>query len=191
MRLSFAGSTGCVRLDVVVALAVAVRVEDQRRPPLRLLLVAGLVEQLRVQPAHHRPAAARPQRVVRVLGEHEMVRAEAGADVRELLRLRVVHREVAARARASGNSFADGCAEPALQTSGLSGGRTVDVIHTRPRSSSIGLCTLFLLVQIGSSPQYGDALRSSAAAFATGVFGSRTVSGTLLDSLRAGSSTGR
>jgi hypothetical protein len=32
----------------------------------------------------------------------------------------------------------------------------VDVSQIRPFASSIGLCTLFLLVQIGSSPQYGD-----------------------------------
>src|SRR6185503_10709616 len=55
-------------------------------------------------------------------------------------------------ALASGYNLADGCDEPALQTSGLSNGRTVDVIQTRPRASIIGLCTLFLLVQIGSSP---------------------------------------
>src|SRR3954469_16942699 len=58
--------------------------------------------------------------------------------------------------RGSGNAFADGCDEPALQTSGLSGGLTVEVIHTRPRASIIGLCTLFLAFQIASSPQYGD-----------------------------------
>src|SRR4051794_31266916 len=57
-------------------------------------------------------------------------------------------------ALASGNSLADGWFDSALHTSGLSGGRIVDVIHTRPRASIIGLCTLFLLVQIGSSPQY-------------------------------------
>src|SRR4029078_11553512 len=75
--------------------------------------------------------------------------------------------------RGSGNSFADGCSEPALQTSGLSAGLTVDVIHTRPRASNIGLWTLFLLVQIASSPQYGDRW-IICGGFATGVFGSRT-----------------
>ena len=59
-------------------------------------------------------------------------------------------------ARSIGNSFADGWLEPALQKSGLSGGRTAEVIQTRPCSSNIGLWTLFLLVQIGSSPQYGE-----------------------------------
>ena len=55
--------------------------------------------------------------------------------------------------RAIGNSFADGCSEPALQYSGLSNGRTAEVSHRRPWWSSIGLWTLFLLVQIGSLPQ--------------------------------------
>src|SRR3982750_1268333 len=90
----------------------------------------------------------------------------------------------------SGNSFADGWLDPALHTSGLSGPRTVDVIHTRPCSSNIGLCTLFLLVQIVSSPQYADGA-PALGPVAIGVFGSRTVSGTRLTALRAGSSTGR
>jgi hypothetical protein len=49
--------------------------------------VVGLVEHLPVQPADHLPAAA-VQSVVGVLGEHQVVRPEAGADVRDLLRLR-------------------------------------------------------------------------------------------------------
>src|SRR5262245_24138893 len=54
--------------------------------------------------------------------------------------------------RPTGNTFADGWLEPSRQNAGLSGGRTADVIHTRPLSSNIVLWTLFLLVQIGSSP---------------------------------------
>src|SRR6187549_843581 len=80
--------------------------------------------------------------------------------------------------RCSGNAFADGCVEPSLQNAGLSGARTADVSHSRPFSSSIGLCTLFLLVQIASSPQYGDGF--GMAAGVGGVFGSRTVSFTWL-----------
>src|SRR5205814_4243380 len=38
-------------------------------------------------------------------------------------------------ARFIGNSCADGWLDPALQKAGLSGGRTVAVSHTRPRSS--------------------------------------------------------
>ena len=34
--------------------------------------------------------------------------------------------------RLTGNSFADGCVDPALQNAGLSAGRIVDVIQTRP-----------------------------------------------------------
>ena len=84
-----------IRLDVGVALAVAVGVEHQRRPALRLRGVAGLVEHLRVQPADDRTAAARPQRVVGVVAELQMVRREAGVDERVLLRLRIEHRDVA------------------------------------------------------------------------------------------------
>src|SRR5438094_686316 len=61
-----------VRLDIIVALAVAVGVEDQRRPALRLLLVAGLLEDFAVEPADDRglrTAGTGPQRVVGVLGE--------------------------------------------------------------------------------------------------------------------------
>ena len=86
------------RLDPVVALAVAVGIQHERRPALRALLVTGLFEELAVEPAERRvagAAGARPERVVRVLGEHQMVRAEAGADQRELAALRVVHREMA------------------------------------------------------------------------------------------------
>src|SRR5882724_3945390 len=56
-----------VGLDVLVALAVAVGVEDERRPALGFLLVTGLVEHLAIQPADDAaggPAGARPQRVV-------------------------------------------------------------------------------------------------------------------------------
>ncbi len=34
--------------------------------------------------------------------------------------------------RAIGKSFAEGWFDPSLQTAGLSGGRTAEVIHTRP-----------------------------------------------------------
>src|SRR4029078_10231923 len=38
-------------LDIVVALAIAVGVENERRPALRLLLVAGLLERFSIEPA--------------------------------------------------------------------------------------------------------------------------------------------
>src|SRR5829696_7721286 len=80
--------------------------------------------------------------------------------------------------RCSGKALADGCVEPSLHHAGFSGPRTADVSHRRPLSSSIGLWTLFLLVQITSSPQYGDG--AGIAALVGGVFGSRTVKGTRL-----------
>ena len=76
-----------------------------------------------------------------------------------------------------------------MQKSGFAAGRTADVIHTRPFSSNIGLWTLFRLVQIASSPQYGDGF--GIVADVRGVFGSRTVSFTWLIVLWTGSSTGR
>src|SRR5215217_1642523 len=85
--------------------------------------------------------------------------------------------------RGSGKAFADGCVDPALQNAGLSGGRTADVIHTRPFSSSIGLWTLFLLVHMTSSPQYADGAPFDAPA-AGCVLLSRTVSGMRLTVLR-------
>ena len=117
-----------------------------------------------------------------------MVCTEARADVGELFGFGIVDRECRL-ARATGKSFADGWSDPSLQKAGLSGGRTADVIQTRPRSSNIGLCTLFLLVQITSSPQYGDGCGIDG--FVGGVLESRTVSGTRLAVWRTGSRTGR
>src|SRR6266699_2619579 len=90
---------------------------------------------------------------------------------------------------ARGKSFAEGLSDPSLQKAGLSLGRTLDVNHTRPSSSNIGLCTLALLFQIASSPQYGESASGFPAA--KGVFGSRTDTSTLLDVWRTGSRTGR
>ncbi len=95
MRRSFAGSGGLIGLGVGVALAVAVGVEHERRPALRLRGVARRIEHLRVQPAHHRTAAARPQRVVGVVAELRMVRRVTRLDERVLHRLRIEHREMA------------------------------------------------------------------------------------------------
>ena len=49
--LVFRRIDGLIRLDIVVTFAVAVGIEDERRPTLRLLFVAGFVEHLRVEPA--------------------------------------------------------------------------------------------------------------------------------------------
>ena len=69
-----------IRLDVVVALAIAVGVEDEGRPALRLGCVAGLIEYLGIDPARYRPGAAQPERVVRVIAELQVMRAETGVD---------------------------------------------------------------------------------------------------------------
>ena len=47
-----------VGLDIVVALAVAVGVDDERRPALRFLLVPGFLEHLAVQPTEYRSLRA-------------------------------------------------------------------------------------------------------------------------------------
>ncbi len=87
------------------ALAVADGIDDQRRPALRFRRVAGLPEQLGVDPAddghlRHGGAAetgivAEPQRVVGVFGEIQVMRAEASIDRREFLGLRIVDRDLA------------------------------------------------------------------------------------------------
>ena len=103
--------------DVRVASAVAVGVEDERRPALRSHLVAGLLEHLAVQPSDRaRPgdAGAGPERLIRVLRERQMVRGEAGADQRELSRTPGRTSTGAGPIPGSGNAFADGCADPCL-----------------------------------------------------------------------------
>ena len=72
----------------------------ERRPALRLRLVAGLLELRHVEPADHAApwlACAGPQRVVLVVAEIEVVRREAGRDQRPLVALRIVHREMTRR----------------------------------------------------------------------------------------------
>ena len=88
-----------VGLDIIGALAVAVGVDDERRPPLRFLLVAGFLEHFCVEPADDRrlrTAGAGPQRIIGIVGEVQMVRREAGVDQRELSRRRIIHRQLAA-----------------------------------------------------------------------------------------------
>src|SRR5579864_1425727 len=69
-----------VGFDVIVALAIAVRVQDERRPALRLGGVAGLVKRPGVHPPDDWTAATDPQRVVIVITELEMMSPEAGVD---------------------------------------------------------------------------------------------------------------
>src|SRR3989440_1041443 len=90
----------------------------------------------------------------------------------------------------SGNKTADGWLEPSLQNTGLSLGRILEVIHTRPFSSNIGLWTLAWLCQIASSPQYGEGAAMLSSAL-DGVFGSRTGTLTCFATAPSGSRTGR
>ena len=63
--------------------------------PGEVSLEASVAEHLGVQPAHDLPASARPKRIVGVLGKHQVVCAEARADVCDLLRLWIVDRQMA------------------------------------------------------------------------------------------------
>ena len=106
------------------------------------------VEHLRVQPADHRAAAARPQRVVGVVAELRMVRAEAGVDERVLLRLRIEHRELPGRLARPGTASPTDDPSPACRSRGFSGPRTAAASHTRPVRSNIELWLLTLVSQI-------------------------------------------
>ena len=90
----------------------------------------------------------------------------------------------------TGNNFADGWSDPALQNAGLSGPRIRAVNQTRPSLSNIGLWTLAWLAQIFSSPQYGEG-RSIWLSALFGVFGSRTGMWIVVAVFLTGSSTGR
>src|SRR5258706_11410144 len=72
----------------------------------------------------------------------------------------------------SGNAFADGCVDPALQKSGLRWGRMRAVNQMWPFSSIIGLCMMVWLSQIGLSPQTAEGAKR--AFFVFGVLGLRT-----------------
>src|SRR5690349_3049505 len=86
-------------LDIIVALAVTISVQDQRCPALRFRGVTGLVENLHVEPADDgsvRTTGARPEPVIGV--ELQMMRVKAGIDERILHGLRIEHRELTVRA---------------------------------------------------------------------------------------------
>jgi hypothetical protein len=138
------GSRGA-GLDIIVALAVAVDVEHERRPTLRLRRIAGLVEHLGVDPAGNWAGAAEPQRVIGVVAELKVVGGKAGVDEAVLHRLGVEHRHLACRLFQRGNSLADGWSEPCLQNIGLSMPRPVAQSQSRPFSSNMELW-LFALV---------------------------------------------
>ena len=85
------------------------------------------------QPADDLPAAARPQCVVRVLPEHQMMRASTRVDVRQLLRRRIVHGAVVPIA-ALGTG--ERSCHPALKRFRIAGRRMVSVIHGPARRTS-------------------------------------------------------
>ena len=62
--------------------------------------------------------------------------------------------------------MADGCVEPCWQKSAVWFGRMRAAIHTRACLSIAKLCALDWLVQIASSPQYGDGCRRRRLRFA-------------------------
>ena len=165
-----------VGLDIGVALAVAVGVEDERRPALRLLLVAGLLEHLAVQPADH-AGADRRRRWSTASGWHprevEMMGGEAGVDQRELAGRRIVQRQLRGRRRRSGTTLAEGWSEPCLQKAGLACGRM------RGGEPHAALLVEHRIVLDASGCPRSDrrpstAMAPSASSFDDGVFGSRT-----------------
>src|SRR5690348_8626823 len=99
--LVLGGIDRLVRFDVGVALAVAIGIENKRRPALRFFFVVSLVPQLGVQPADRAAAttAAGPQGVVRVFGELQVVSAETRPDERHFLGLGIVDGQVASGVR--------------------------------------------------------------------------------------------
>ena len=67
---------------------------------MRSRLVAGLEVFLGVDPADDRATGAtggKPERVAGVLGEDQMMRREAGVNIRNLIRLGIVHRDLPRR----------------------------------------------------------------------------------------------
>ena len=86
-----------IRLYVLVALAVAVGVEDKRCPALRFCDITCFVEHLGIDPADRCPAAAGPQSIVGVVGELQMMRPEASIDKRVLRRLGIEYRKLSVR----------------------------------------------------------------------------------------------
>src|SRR4029453_2313977 len=83
-------------VGVVIELAVAIGVEHERRPALRLLFVAGFPEYSRVDPTRHRTCAAEPQRVVRVVAKLRMMGPEARVNEGVLHCFRIEHRNLTA-----------------------------------------------------------------------------------------------
>src|SRR5262249_43299942 len=77
---------GLIGFDVIIALAIAIGVEDERCPTLRQTLIACFIENFPIEPADRvSPAAgAGPKRLIGVIAELQMMRAEAGIDQGDL-----------------------------------------------------------------------------------------------------------
>ena len=124
--LVLGGIDRLVRLDVFVALAVAVGVEHERRPALRLGGVAGLVEHLGVEPAGDRAGAAEStacrRRRSRTAGDACRSRCRRRCTSSSSDRASPTWRPIFS----SGNALADGWSEPFLQKAGI-----VEAAHRR------------------------------------------------------------
>ena len=178
MRRSLAGSAGCVGLDEGVAPAVAVGVEDQRRPALRGAGRRRCGRTPSCRASRPPAAAAGPQDVVRV--ELQVVGRVAGVDEGVLAGLRLVDRRGGARRASLGKALADGWPEP-----GLAEGRVVGRAHASrsarpgPAGPASGCGCWPWLSQIASLAPIGGGLRRPGPGRAIGVFGSRTGSSEL------------
>src|ERR1700730_7444261 len=97
MRLSFCRSTGWPGSTAASRFPLPAASSTTARQPWALAAAGGVsvfVEHLGFEPTDNRSAAARPQRVVLVEAELQMMRLEAGIDERVLHRRRVEHREL-------------------------------------------------------------------------------------------------
>ena len=156
MRLSFVGIERLVRLDVRVALAVAVGVEDRARS-------SPATSPRRRSRRTSSCSASRPPAPPPLV--HSVLFASS-ANIRWCVPKQVLmcvsffvfgsYTASCRPERCEREQLRRRMARALLAEGRIVGGRTADVIHTRPFSSNIGLWTLFLLVQIASSPQYGD-----------------------------------
>ena len=86
-----------VRLDPFVALAIAIGVENERGPALRLLNVTCLQEHTRLEPAQHLAAARTPNRIILVIAKVQMMRLEACLIGRVGFGLGIIHGDATRR----------------------------------------------------------------------------------------------
>ena len=77
---------------------VAVGIQNEWRPPLGRYRIARFQVLASIQPADHPAAAAGPQGVVFILGEHQVMGAETGVDWGIYIRVRIIDTEMSAGA---------------------------------------------------------------------------------------------